>query len=55
MKQTPVYLGRKKREDSDSKSTEVLSSNEELKEDQIQIVGQINVLVDSDFDYEDMF
>ena len=50
VKQTPVYLGRKKREystDDDERNTGI--------EGNMQVVGHIDVLVDAEFDYEELF
>lgn len=56
MKQTPVYLGRKKREhpveDAEEKSLAIDDSRNDA---QMQVVGQIDVLVDTEFDYEELF
>lgn len=53
MKQTPVYLGRKKR-DSPSQTDEEINLHQN-KTQEMQVVGQIDILVDTEFDYDEMF
>ncbi|XP_042906441.1 uncharacterized protein [Parasteatoda tepidariorum] len=62
VKQTPVYLGRKRRSEDEEAARAIEepsttpAAESEKNEKEMQIVGQIEVLVDSGFDdYEDGF
>ncbi|KAG8191206.1 hypothetical protein JTE90_021943 [Oedothorax gibbosus] len=53
VRQTPVYLGRKKRETADEADLSEGKTRE--LEAEMQVAGQINILVDTEFDYDEMF
>ncbi|KAF8782343.1 uncharacterized protein LOC129964180 isoform X2 [Argiope bruennichi] len=62
VKQTSVYLGRKKRDDSSKSTGEFVISQfpksdtgESPQEKNMQVVGEIDVYVDADYDDEEMF
>ncbi|XP_054707956.1 uncharacterized protein LOC129217654 [Uloborus diversus] len=57
--QTPIYLGRKKRDEeteiASDESARYTPKPKNISSEQIQVVGEVEVFVNEDFDYEEMF